>query len=183
MSTTDALTIVARQILVPYLELLGYRVIDRGEKLLVMQSDRVEVRIFQGKRSAIVGFEIAQDGLRFTLDDLLAASRTKNPGMAAESLDEFTKRFAWLRDFLNAKYERLLMGSEEEFDRLATAAERHGESYNYQKAIAPQVAVAREAFRRCDYEKVVSILEPIADRLYLIDRKKLKMAKDLTLSS
>jgi hypothetical protein len=173
----DDFMVAARRVMIPYLELLGFRVVKRAKKLLAFESAALEIRVFQGKRSTVVGLEIARGDVHVTLDDLLAAANTRNPGLSGADSDVLTKRLAWLRDFLHDNYEPLLAGSQEAFDRVAAVA-RPVDSNVYEIAIGPWVAIATDAYRRGDYDEVVRVLAPLEDRLYQVDREKLKHARE-----
>lgn len=161
----------------PLLQEFGFSRAGSGERIVEFISPYLRCRVFQGRRSDVIGIELLRDSEIVNLVDLLSDVGESGPGMAVRTRAAIRNRLTWLRDFMSLNYIALLQGDSSAFERVKRSGASHNAEYNYALLIEPTLTKASEAFREKRFEDVIALLEPIEEQLRPVDRKKLEFAR------
>ncbi len=97
---------------------------------LVARSTTLQASFAWEPREAFIQFDIQRDGVLLTLESLLDAAHTANPGMACRFVELIGSRLEWLAAFLDRRCSLLLSGDEAEFARMSAIEKERDETYN-----------------------------------------------------
>jgi hypothetical protein len=177
MMVLDEFSSQAISVLRPPLEEIGYSLLAVGPRLVEFASRDLSIRLFQGRKSDVIGLEITRSGELLNLTHLLKAAELDDPGMAVRGRYAIRSRLLWLRSFLFPRFDKLLRGDTLNFLEVAQVARQVDKEYNFKLLVAPEIERANEAFHERRYERVVEILEPLREQLSLVSLRRLAFAK------
>jgi hypothetical protein len=161
----------------PLLEQFGFHLVSTGPNLVIYGSAALKVRVFQGLKSGTIGIEFVQNGYIVNLDDLLEASRIKNPGMTSRDSSLTRNRLRWLASFLHEHFEGLMSGDSSAFNVVQQIARVRDAAYNKKLLDDPDIRLANEAFREGRYREVIALLAPLETNLTASESSKLAYAR------
>jgi hypothetical protein len=163
---------------------LGFLQSEALPTIVRYKKGEVEVRVYYGRRSYELGFEIVRHGEKYSMSELMrladpeAAARYRN--FAATTQAGLTDGLVKLAE-LATKYAGLAMqGAPEFFTALEDRRRSWSKTFSLDVLEQQLRPKANEAFRRGSYQEAAELYERFMPRLTRAEAKKLAIAKDRT---
>jgi hypothetical protein len=159
----------------------GFAVVESLPTLVRFRKDELEARVYHGRRSFEVGFEIVRDGDRYSISELIrAADRDEGDryrNYTATTPEGIAEALARLKELVGRYGERALRGDPEFFATLRNLRQEWMENYSLDVLAGQLRPKADAAFRSGDYRQAAELYEKIRPRLSASELKKLALAK------
>jgi hypothetical protein len=165
-----------------FLTRLGFSQAETSPTLVRYRKDDIQAKVYYGRQSYELGFEIGHKGNEYSISELIRATdpetarQYRNP--IATSQKALTEGLARLEELTRIYGLRGLQGDPEFFVALDRQRKSWAEAYALEVLESQLRPKADEAFRRGDYGEAVKLYERIRSRLSPADLKKLAIAKE-----
>jgi hypothetical protein len=160
----------------------GFAVVESLPTLVRYRKGELEARVYHGRQSFEVGFEIVRDGERYSISELIRAADPQEAeryrNNAATTPDGVTDALARLKELTERYAERALRGDPEFFETLEKLRQAWMEGYSLDVLAGQLRPKADAAFRSGDYHQAAEFYERIRPRLSATELKKLALAKE-----
>jgi hypothetical protein len=159
----------------------GFAVVESLPTLVRYRKDELEARVYHGRRSFEVGFEIVRNGDHYSISELIRTAdhdegeRYRN--YTATTPEGIAEALTRLRELGGHYGQRALRGDPEFFETLERLRQEWMENYSLDVLASQLRPKADAAFRSADYRQAVELYEKIRPRLSASELKKLALAK------
>jgi hypothetical protein len=161
---------------------LGFAVAEALPTLVRYRKGEIEARLYHGRRSFEVGFEIVRDGERYSISELIrAADRVEGEqyrDWTATTQQGIAEALGRLKELVSRYGERALQGDPGMFETLTKLRQEWMENYSLDVLASQLRPKADAAFRSGDYREAAALYEKILPRLSPSELKKLALAKE-----
>ncbi|MBK6286719.1 MAG: hypothetical protein IPJ33_14400 [Gammaproteobacteria bacterium] len=161
---------------------LGFIEVESLPTIVRYQKDDLEIRIYHGRKSFEIGFEICHQGSCYSISELIraidseAADRYRN--YTATTSEAIGKGLTQLEQLVLRYAERALQSDPVFFEELEADRRAWAEGYSLDVLAELLRPKADAAFRSGNYLKAAELYERICPRLSAAELKKLAIAKE-----
>lgn len=164
------------------LEALGFELTESCSTLVCYKKGELAVAIYHGRQSYEIGFEIAWQGERYTIYDLIRFAEAEETASGYRSYMTSTPQgvkegLEILAEMVHHYGARALGGDPFLFATLDAKRKVWREEFALDMAVRRLRPTAEAAFRRGDYKEAARIYEEISSRLTPAELKKRAFAK------
>jgi hypothetical protein len=164
-----------------FLGTLGFSEVESLPTLVRYQKRDIEVRVYHGRSSFELGFQLDRDGTSVSLGELIrltdeeAADGYRN--YAATTPERIRTGLALLANLVQKYAERALRGEADVFEKLHRQRQAWGERYAQEVCATHLRPRAEAAFRQGNYRQAAELYEQMRPQLSPVELKKLSLAK------